>query len=108
MPSTAGTLRNSKLEGCQALCKCCDPRRSPPTCGSGPKGDRTPDLMAASHALYQLSYGPRRGAVYSAAGMGLDLRRSVMTARPMRHPPSGSYDRDAPDAGSALVTGGGG
>jgi hypothetical protein len=30
------------------------------TCGflSGPKGIRTPDLMAASHALYQLSYGP--------------------------------------------------
>ena len=26
--------------------------------GSGPKGIRTPDLMAASHALYQLSYGP--------------------------------------------------
>ena len=25
---------------------------------SGPKGIRTPDLMAASHALYQLSYGP--------------------------------------------------
>jgi hypothetical protein len=24
----------------------------------GPKGIRTPDLMAASHALYQLSYGP--------------------------------------------------
>ena len=25
----------------------------------GPKGIRTPDLMAASHALYQLSYGPQ-------------------------------------------------
>ena len=63
-------------------------------CGSGPKGDRTPDLMAASHALYQLSYGPRRRAVYPAAGdCGLDLRRSAMAARPMRHPPSGSYDR---------------
>ncbi len=24
----------------------------------GPRGTRTPDLMAASHALYQLSYGP--------------------------------------------------
>jgi hypothetical protein len=30
--------------------------------GSGPKGARTPDLMAASHALYQLSYGPVRPA----------------------------------------------
>jgi hypothetical protein len=28
--------------------------------GCGPKGIRTPDLMAASHALYQLSYGPVR------------------------------------------------
>ena len=28
------------------------------TLGSGPRGTRTPDLMAASHALYQLSYGP--------------------------------------------------
>jgi hypothetical protein len=26
--------------------------------GSGPKGIRTPDLLAASQALYQLSYGP--------------------------------------------------
>ena len=30
---------------------------------SGPKGIRTPDLMAASHALYQLSYGPERQSV---------------------------------------------
>ena len=26
--------------------------------GSGPKGIRTPDLLAASQTLYQLSYGP--------------------------------------------------
>ena len=26
----------------------------------GAKGDRTPDLMTASHALSQLSYGPTR------------------------------------------------
>ncbi len=25
----------------------------------GAEGDRTPDLMTASHALSQLSYGPR-------------------------------------------------
>ena len=28
---------------------------------SGPKGIRTPDLLAASQALYQLSYGPGDG-----------------------------------------------
>jgi hypothetical protein len=28
----------------------------------GAKGDRTPDLMAASHALSQLSYGPTSGS----------------------------------------------
>ena len=27
----------------------------------GAEGDRTPDLMTASHALSQLSYGPTRG-----------------------------------------------
>jgi hypothetical protein len=27
----------------------------------GAEGDRTPDLMTASHALSQLSYGPIRG-----------------------------------------------
>jgi hypothetical protein len=27
----------------------------------GAEGDRTPDLMTASHALSQLSYGPERG-----------------------------------------------
>jgi hypothetical protein len=43
----------------------CDRRAMGLTCiaaGSGPKGARTPDLMAASHALYQLSYGPVRPA----------------------------------------------
>ena len=34
------------------------------TCGSGPKGIRTPDLLAASQALYQLSYGPAGCSVY--------------------------------------------
>ena len=33
---------------------------------SGPRGIRTPDLMAASHALYQLSYGPEAVEVYPA------------------------------------------
>ena len=28
----------------------------------GAEGDRTPDLMTASHALSQLSYGPKRTA----------------------------------------------
>ncbi len=28
------------------------------TPGGGPKGIRTPDLLAASQTLYQLSYGP--------------------------------------------------
>ena len=28
----------------------------------GAEGDRTPDLMTASHALSQLSYGPMRTA----------------------------------------------
>ena len=34
-------------------------RRSRIFCGAA--GDRTPDLMTASHALSQLSYGPRNG-----------------------------------------------
>ena len=29
----------------------------------GAEGDRTPDLMTASHALSQLSYGPKKGVV---------------------------------------------
>ena len=74
---------------------------------SGPKGARTPDLMAASHALYQLSYGP---------GSGQSTRRfgwsSVCDLRP---PPTGRCgipctflrSTKAADAGSALVTGGG-
>ena len=35
----------------------------PLTCGGGPKGIRTPDLLAASQTLYQLSYGPAGGSV---------------------------------------------
>ena len=34
--------------------------RSPLDLVGGAKGDRTPDLMTASHALSQLSYGPTR------------------------------------------------
>ena len=34
--------------------------------GGGAEGDRTPDLMAASHALSQLSYSPSKNfALYS-------------------------------------------
>lgn len=32
-------------------------------CFGGAEGDRTPDLMTASHALSQLSYGPKCGNV---------------------------------------------
>ena len=32
----------------------------------GAKGDRTPDLMTASHALSQLSYGPTRTVLLDA------------------------------------------
>ena len=35
-------------------------RRDLRRCICGPKGIRTPDLLAASQALYQLSYGPAR------------------------------------------------
>jgi hypothetical protein len=40
-------------------------RRTPsrPTAACGPKGIRTPDLLAASQTLYQLSYGPAGGSV---------------------------------------------
>ncbi len=38
----------------------CVPPRFTQKLDSGPKGIRTPDLMAASHVLYQLSYGPRQ------------------------------------------------
>ena len=41
----------------------------------GAKGDRTPDLMAASHALSQLSYGPTSGAPEGASG-------SISAAKP--------------------------
>ncbi len=33
-----------------------------PSINSGAEGDRTPDLMTASHALSQLSYGPSDAA----------------------------------------------
>src|SRR4051794_17831545 len=75
------------------------------TCGSGPKGARTPDLMAASHALYQLSYGPRAASL---------PRRSAALGTDLRPPPPGRCgiprtfvpSTHAADAGSARVTGG--
>jgi hypothetical protein len=33
----------------------------------GAEGDRTPDLMTASHALSQLSYGPKKDLKSSVA-----------------------------------------
>src|SRR5207244_1243494 len=52
----------------------------PLTCGGGPRGTRTPDLMAASHALYQLSYGPEVG-------------KSNPRMRPRTRPPSPNEER---------------
>ena len=34
-----------------------------PSKNGGAKEDRTPDLVNAIHALYQLSYGPNRGGI---------------------------------------------
>ena len=47
-----------KLSPEGAVCRCYATPIQPLTCGCGPKGIRTPDLLAASQALYQLSYGP--------------------------------------------------
>ena len=41
-------------------------------CG-GDKGDRTPDLMTASHALSQLSYAPELGTMISILGRPLNV-----------------------------------
>ena len=40
----------------------------------GAEGDRTPDLMTASHALSQLSYGPKISAQGKSAG---DVRAMI-------------------------------
>ena len=61
--------------------------------------------MAASHALYQLSYGPRNRQVYPHVRPFQPFRRSAMAARPMRHPRAFLRSADAADAGSALVAG---
>ena len=74
------------------------------TLDGGPKGIRTPDLLAASQALYQLSYGPGREAVYRVGGGSLRqvARLSALVARPMRHPPAPTYHRmHGAGAGSA-------
>src|SRR5436190_23630397 len=44
----------------------------------GPEGNRTPDLLAASQALYQLSYGPRREPSLTGGG-----RVSVLPGEPL-------------------------
>ena len=62
--------------------------------------------MAASHALYQLSYGPRNRQVYPHVRPFQPFRRSAMAAGPMRHPRAFLRSADAADAGSALVAGG--
>ena len=61
--------------------------------------------MAASHALYQLSYGPRNRQVYPHVRPFQPFRRSAMAAGPMRHPRAFLLSADAADAGSALVAG---
>jgi hypothetical protein len=57
-------LHASVLSPEGALCNPIGEPSRPLTCGSGPKGIRTPDLLAASQALYQLSYGPAGWSVY--------------------------------------------
>ena len=56
----------------------------------GAEGDRTPDLMTASHALSQLSYGPRNRFSYregksSALGTDGQARRMFGNA-PVSYP----------------------
>ncbi len=46
----------------------------------GPKGTRTPDLLAASQALYQLSYGPSASGFYppvAASGPSVHVTRGA-------------------------------
>ena len=40
----------------------------------GAEGDRTPDLMTASHALSQLSYGPKKLSAWKSAS---DVRAMI-------------------------------
>ena len=52
----------------------------------GPTGIRTPDLLAASQALYQLSYGPSGVRVYpeDAASGSCQSRRGASRQRRSR------------------------
>ena len=66
-----------------------EPRDSKEQRGSkfgGAKGDRTPDLMTASHALSQLSYGPNRCVILNIYVIGVNTfvgRRSGSRLHPI-------------------------
>src|SRR4029078_9768243 len=51
------------------------------TFASGPSRARTGDLMAASHALYQLSYGPVEGPKLTAGAPGSLLEEPFSHSR---------------------------
>ena len=68
----------------------------------GAEGDRTPDLLIANEALYQLSYGPNfaprqvpgsaKGAAHKERGRALSRRRT-RRGRDLFAPRSGHADR---------------
>ena len=62
----------------------------------GPKGIRTPDLLAASQALYQLSYGPL--STCGNATTGRDERSVERATHSFGH-----FDPRLPSTGSASL-----
>ena len=81
-------------------------------CSGGDEGDRTPDLLTASHALSQLSYAPERkstirelgrrckdnfGKTFAAAAAGARVRGPAQGRGP-RRPPFSLSRRGPPPA----------
>ena len=53
----------------------------------GAEGDRTPDLMTASHALSQLSYGPKWVLMQTSLAFWIQSSNGVATHVQLQKPP---------------------
>ena len=63
----------------------------------GAEGDRTPDLMTASHALSQLSYGPKWVLMQTSLAFWIQSSNGVATHVQLQKPPYQIEDQTESD-----------
>ena len=85
--TTTAERRHGREKGRPRLTSGCDLSDGCEECCCGAKENRTPDLLHAMQALYQLSYSPGTDPLRWAAAAKPTLRPAARSAKSMTGPP---------------------